>query len=98
MLSFSQSLVCVLCDVREPPKVDILVTLYLFKICRDRLRLRLHGAIYRPNSFILMLRYFAYLKAVRYESMSLNKIVADKSHRVALVMSFEEVRLNSSSL
>ena len=45
-------------------------------------RLQLHGAIYRPDSFVLMLRYCANLKAIRYESMSLNRIVADKSHRV----------------
>ena len=44
--------------------------------------LQLHGAIYRPDSFVLMLRYCANLKAIRYESMSLNRIVADKSHRV----------------
>ena len=44
------------------------------------LRLQLHGAIYRPNSFVLMLRYCANLKAIRYESTSLNRIVADKSH------------------
>ena len=48
--------------------------------------LRLHGAIYlsiyRPDSFVLMLRYCANLKAIRYESTSLNRIVADKSHRV----------------
>ena len=29
-----------------------------------------------------MLRYFANLKAIRYESTSLKRIVADKSHRV----------------
>ena len=46
------------------------------------LRLQLHGAIYRPDSFVLMLRYCANLKAIRYESTSLNRIVADKSHRV----------------
>ena len=45
-------------------------------------RLQLHGAIYRPDSFVLMLRYCANLKAIRYESRSLNRIVADKSHRV----------------
>ena len=45
-------------------------------------RLQLHGAIYRPDSFVLMLRYCANLKAIRYESTSLNRIVADKSHRV----------------
>ena len=45
-------------------------------------RLQLHGAIYRPDSFVWMLRYCANLKAIRYESTSLNRIVADKSHRV----------------
>ena len=45
-------------------------------------RLQLHGAIYRTDSFVLMLRYCADLKAIRYESTSLNRIVADKSHRV----------------
>ena len=33
---------------------------------------------YRPDSFILMLRYCANLKAIRYESMSLNRIAAKK--------------------
>ena len=47
-----------------------------------KLRLQLHDAIYRPDSFIMMLRYCANLKAIRHESMSLNRIVADKSHRV----------------
>ena len=46
------------------------------------LRLQLHGAIYRPDSFVLMPRYCVNLKAIRYESTSLNRIVADKSHRV----------------
>ena len=35
-----------------------------------------------PHSFVLMIRYCANLKAIRYESTSLNRIVADKSHRV----------------
>ena len=48
----------------------------------SRLRLQLHGAIYRPDSFVLVLRYCANLKAIRYESTSLNSIVADKSHPV----------------
>ena len=48
-------------------------------------RLQLHGAIYRPDSFVLMLRYCANLKAVRYESTSLKRIVVDKSHRVIVV-------------
>ena len=46
------------------------------------LRLQLHGAIYRPDSFVLMLRYCANLKVIRYKSATLNRIVADKSHRV----------------
>ena len=46
------------------------------------LRLQLYVAIYRPDSFVLMLRYCVNLKAIRYESTSLNKIVADKLHRV----------------
>ena len=46
------------------------------------LRLQLHGAIYRSDSFVLMLRYCPNLKAIRYESKSFNRIVADKSHRV----------------
>ena len=51
---------------------------------RFPLRLQLHGAIYRPDSFVLMLRCCSNLKAIRYESMSLNRIVADKSHRVVI--------------
>ena len=45
-------------------------------------RLQLHCAIYRPDSFVLMLRYCVNLKAIRYESTSFNRIVANKSHRV----------------
>ena len=50
------------------------------------IRLQLHGAIYRPDSFVLMLRYCANLKAIRYESTTLNGIVADKSHRVIVAL------------
>ena len=32
------------------------------------MRLQLHRAIYRPDSFVLMPRYCANLKAIRYES------------------------------
>ena len=46
------------------------------------LRLQLHGAIYCPDSFETMLRYCVNLKVIRYESTILNRIVADKSHRV----------------
>ena len=52
------------------------------------LRLQLHGAIYRPDSFVLMLRYCANLKAMRYESTSLKRIVADKSHRVIVALRY----------
>ena len=45
-------------------------------------KLQLHGAIYRPDFFVFMVRYCANLKAIRYESTSFNRIVADKSHRV----------------
>ena len=41
------------------------------------IRLQLHGAIYRPDSFVLMLHYFVSLKAIRHESTSLNRIIAD---------------------
>ena len=49
-------------------------------------RLQLHGAIYRPDSFVLMLLYCANLKAIRYESTSLNRIVADKLHHVTAAL------------
>ena len=44
--------------------------------------LQLHDVIYRQDSFVLVLLYCANLKAIRYESTNLNRIVADKSHRV----------------
>ena len=53
----------------------------------NKLMLQLHGAIYRPDSFVLMLRYCANLKAIRYDSTSLNRIGADKSHRVVVALS-----------
>ena len=53
--------------------------------CRP-LRLQLHGAIYRSDSFVLIVRYCANLKAIRYESISLNRIVADKSHHVIVAL------------
>ena len=46
------------------------------------IRLHLHDAIHRPSSFVLMLRYCASLKAIRYKSTSFNRIVADKLHPV----------------
>ena len=47
---------------------------------RWSVKLQLHGAIYRPDSFVLILRYCANLKAIRYESTSFNRIVANKLH------------------
>ena len=41
--------------------------------CELQVRLQLHDAIYRPDSFVMMLRYCANLKAIRYESTSLNR-------------------------
>ena len=57
-------------------------TLRKFVAFINKVRLQLHGAIYRLDSFVLMARYCANLKAIRYESTSFNRIVADKSHRV----------------
>ena len=51
-------------------------------------RLRIHSAIYRPDSFVVMLHYFANLKALRYESTTLNRIVADNSHRAIVALEF----------
>ena len=53
---------------------------------RHLVRLRLHGTIYRLDSFVLMPSYCADLKAIRYESTSLNRIVPDKSHRVIVAL------------
>ena len=47
-------------------------------------RLQLHDAIYRHDSFEMKLRHCANLKAMRYVSTGLNRIVADKSHGVIL--------------
>ena len=58
----------------------------LIASCRWVIRLRLHRAIHRPDSFILMLCYFANLRAIRYESTSFNRIVADKLHRVIVAL------------
>ena len=54
----------------------------------DSFRLQLHSAIYRPDSFVLVLRYCANLKAIRYESTSKNRIVADKSRRVIVALGY----------
>ena len=57
-----------------------------YRCCTVNIRLRLHGAIYRPDSFVLMQRYCENLKAIRCESTSLNRIVADKSHRAIVAL------------
>ena len=60
-------------------RCDLLATI-LFRVlhlCLIVLKLRL-----RPDFFVLMLHYCANLKAIRYESTSLNRIVPDKSYRV----------------
>ena len=57
-----------------------------FEVRYGTVRLQLHGAIYRPDSFVLMSRHCANLKAIRYESTSLNRIVADKSHSVIVAL------------
>ena len=61
-----------------------------------QLRQQLHGAIYRPDSFVLMLRYCANLKAIRYESTSLNRIVADISP--SLIAALDNVHIQISLL
>ena len=50
------------------------------------LRLQLHGAIYCHDLFVLMPHHCVNLKAIRYESTSLNRIAADKSHRVIVAL------------
>ena len=60
------------------------------QVARDILHIAIQGcnlhtlAIYRPDSFVLMLRYCANSKATRYDSTRLNRIVADKSHHVRI--------------
>ena len=54
----------------------------IYLMIAAKLRLQLHRAIYRPDSFVLMLRYSANLKAIRYGSTNLNRIVANRSHCV----------------
>ena len=56
------------------------------KVPNDNYRLRLYGAIYRLDSFVLMLRFCANLKAIRYEPTSLSRMIADKSHRVIVAI------------
>ena len=39
------------------------------------------GVTYNPSSFVSMLHYCANLKAIRYESTSLDRIIAVEAHR-----------------
>ena len=43
-----------------------------------------------PNSSVLLPRYYAHLKAIRYESTSLNRTVADRSHPVIVALKFTD--------
>ena len=64
-----------------------------FKTIRS-VRLQLHGAIYRPDSFVLTLHRCVNLKAIRYESTNLNRIAADKSHHV--IVALEHLKQDNS--
>ena len=55
------------------------------------------GCDLSPRFFLLILRYCANLKAVRYESTSLNRNVADKSHRVVVAYVCVLIKLVSAS-
>ena len=70
------------CHILQDPKQDLQIK---GALC---IRLQLHGAIYRPDSFVLMSRHCANLKAIRYGSMSFNRIVADKSHSVIVALGY----------
>ena len=82
-LLYREGLVEITVSVLELNSVTITLScLLVFVPIIQVLWLQLHGPIYRPNSFVLTLRYCANLKAIRYESKSLNRIVTDKSQRV----------------
>ena len=56
------------------------------------------GAIYRLNSFVSMLHYCANLKPIRYESTSLDGIVANKSHSVIVALEIQNFRVSLFSV
>ena len=63
--------------------IEILIKATTIEVTKvGSMRLQLHDAIHRPDSFVLMLRYCGNLKAIRYKSTSFNRIVADKLHCV----------------
>ena len=64
-----------------------------YKLYLSLVKATITHAIYRPDSFVLMLRYCENLKAKRYESTTLNRIVADKSHRVPFIIIFFSIIL-----
>ena len=66
--------------------LKVLIQIHQILKLVEKVRLQLHGAIYRLDSFVLMSRHCANLKAIRYESASLNRIVADKSHSVIVAL------------
>ena len=70
------------CTARKKPSAFRVkaTTIEITKV--GSMRLQLHDAIHRPDSFVLMLRYCANLKAIRYKSTSFNRIVADKLNHV----------------
>ena len=61
--------------IKELPN-DFSLFEFLVEVKRNKESLHL------PDSFVLVLRYCVNFEAISYESTSLNKIVADKSHRV----------------
>ena len=63
-------------------KLHRVIVAYHISCLLQIIRLQLHGAIYRFDSFVLMPHYCANLKATRYESTIFNRTAADKSHRV----------------
>ena len=75
-------------ELRKPLRLIMKSIKLLHKV-----RLQLQGAIYRPDSFLLMLRYYGNLKAIRYESTNLNRIVADKAHRVIVAFIVNEITI-----
>ena len=75
------------------PLTDVCAKILYYCIFLRHAMLQLHGAIYRPDSFVLMLHYCANLKAIRCESTSLNRIIADKSHRVIVALEYQDQKI-----
>ena len=58
------------CNKDSPSQSVIYGSLLIKHDSNELVRLRLQGGVYRPDSFVSMLRYFANLKVIRYESTS----------------------------